>query len=56
MGAAKCASPGGVVKDFCGISASSEGPRLVLLDAEMTFELQFRVVGGDGFEPPTPAL
>jgi hypothetical protein len=28
----------------------------VSLDDESTFYLQFQVVGGDGFEPPTPAL
>jgi hypothetical protein len=42
--------------DFCWISRRSER----LLECEETLktaaDLVVRVVGGDGFEPPTPAL
>jgi hypothetical protein len=42
--------------DFCGICCSNQHPLGVCLDDESTFYLRLHVVGGDGFEPPTPAL
>jgi hypothetical protein len=42
--------------DFCWISLSLEHMFAWLESSKIVVDQGFRVVGGDGFEPPTPAL